>query len=99
LVESHFYKHHDVAFYASKLNKSPKTLSNLFSNINRPPLSIIHDRILIHARRQIYYTAFSIKEIAHQLGYKDVQTFSRFFRNREGISPAQYRDKNTSPKS
>ncbi|MET4138258.1 helix-turn-helix domain-containing protein [Pedobacter sp. UYP1] len=96
LVESHFYKHHDVAFYASKLNKSPKTLSNLFSNtFNRSPLGIIHDRIMIHARRQIDYTSFSIKEIAHQLGYKDIQTFSRFFRNKEGISPAQYREKHT----
>lgn len=100
LVESYFYKHHDVAFYASKLNKSPKTLSNLFSNIfNRSPLSIIHDRIMIHAKRQINYSNFSIKEIAFELGYKDVQTFSRFFRNREGISPAQYRNKNKFPLS
>jgi AraC family transcriptional activator of pobA len=34
LVEGHFSKHHDVAFYASKLNKSPKTLSNLFALVS-----------------------------------------------------------------
>lgn len=94
LVDSYFLKHHDVAFYASKLNKSPKTLANLFSTVlKRTPREIIHDRIMIHARRQINYSNFSIKEIAHQLGYNDIQTFSRFFRNREGISPVQYRDK------
>lgn len=94
LVEGHFSKHHDVAFYASKLNKSPKTLSNLFSIVSeRPPLNIIHDRIMIHARRQINYTNLSIKEIAYQLGYEDIQTFSRFFKNKEGISPVQYREK------
>ncbi len=94
LVDSYFLKHHDVAFYASKLNKSPKTLANLFSVIlKRSPREIIHDRIMIHARRQINYSNSSIKEIAHQLGYNDLQTFSRFFRNREGISPIQYRDK------
>jgi len=94
LVDSYFLKHHDVAFYASKLNKSPKTLANLFSAIlKRTPREIIHDRIMIHARRQINYSNSSIKEIAHQLGYNDIQTFSRFFRNREGISPVQYRDK------
>ncbi|HKG08824.1 MAG TPA: helix-turn-helix domain-containing protein [Pedobacter sp.] len=94
LVEGHFSKHHDVAFYAAKLNKSPKTLSNLFSIISdRAPLNIIHDRIMIHARRQINYSSLSIKEIAYQLGYEDIQTFSRFFKNKEGISPGQYREK------
>lgn len=94
LVDSYFFKHHDVAFYASKLNKSPKTLANLFSTVlKRTPREIIHDRIMIHARRQINYSNSSIKEIAYQLGYNDIQTFSRFFRNREGISPIQYRDK------
>lgn len=94
LVEGHFSKHHDVAFYASKLNKSPKTLSNLFALAsNRPPISIIHDRIMLHARRQINYTNLSIKEIAYDLGYEDIQTFSRFFKNKEGVSPIQYREK------
>lgn len=94
LVEGHFAKHHDVAFYASKLNKSPKTLSNLFAIFSeRPPLSIIHDRIMIHARKQIAYTQLSIKEIAYDLGYEDIQSFSRFFKNKEGISPAQFREK------
>ena len=94
LVESHFAKHHDVAFYASKLNKSPKTLSNLFSMVSqRAPLNIIHDRIMAHARLQIHYTNLSIKEIAYELGYEDIQTFSRFFKNKEGISPVQFREK------
>ncbi|MCG2613403.1 AraC family transcriptional regulator [Terrimonas sp. NA20] len=94
LVERHFAEHHDVAFYASRLNKSPKTLSNLFSIISdRAPLNIIHDRILIHARRQISYTNRSIKEIAYELGYEDLQAFSRFFKNKEGLSPIQYRER------
>lgn len=94
LVENYFSKHHDVAFYASKLNKSPKTLSNLFSSIcDRTPMDIIHERIMVHARRQIYHTTKSIKEIAYDLGYEDIQTFSRFFKNKEGLSPNQYREK------
>ncbi|MCF6406037.1 AraC family transcriptional regulator [Chitinophaga filiformis] len=94
LVEKHFTQEHEVAFYASKLNKSPKTLSNLFSVFStRSPLNIIHDRILIHARRQINYSNRSIKEIAYELGYDDIQTFSRFFKSKEGMSPIQYREK------
>lgn len=94
LVENYFAKHHDVAFYASKLNKSPKTLSNLFSSLSdRTPIDIIHERIMVHARKQIYHTTKSIKEIAYDLGYEDIQTFSRFFKNKEGLSPLQYRER------
>ncbi len=94
LVENYFAKHHDVAFYASKLNKSPKTLSNLFSSLSdRTPIDIIHERIMVHARKQIYHTTKSIKEIAYDLGYEDIQTFSRFFKNKEGLSPIQYRER------
>ncbi|HEV7382785.1 MAG TPA: helix-turn-helix domain-containing protein [Dyadobacter sp.] len=93
LVDKHFASHHNVGFYASQLNKSPKTLSNLFSLVsNRTPLNIIHDRIMTHARRQINYSELSIKEIAYELGYDDIQTFSRFFKSKEGISPGHYRE-------
>lgn len=93
LVDKHFASHHNVAFYASQLNKSPKTLSNLFSLVsNRTPLSIIHDRIMTHAKRQINYSNLSIKEIAYELGYDDIQTFSRFFKGKEGVSPGHYRE-------
>lgn len=96
LVERHFAEHHDVAFYASQLNKSPKTLSNLFSMVSdRAPINIIHDRIMIHARRQINYSSLSIKEIAYELGYDNIQTFSRFFKAKEGVSPGHYRKKYT----
>ncbi|MBE8724382.1 helix-turn-helix domain-containing protein [Flavobacterium hungaricum] len=94
LVENYFAKHHDVAFYASKLNKSPKTLSNIFSSLSdRTPIDIIHERIMVHARKQIFHTTKSIKEIAYDLGYEDIQTFSRFFKNKEGLSPIQYRER------
>jgi AraC-like DNA-binding protein len=98
LVDKHYATHHNVAFYASQLNKSPKTLSNLFSLVSpRTPLNIIHDRIMIHARRQINYTNLSIKEIAYELGYDDIQTFSRFFKSKEGVSPGHYREKLEQP--
>ncbi|MCE7042692.1 AraC family transcriptional regulator [Dyadobacter sp. CY312] len=98
LVDKYFASHHNVAFYASQLNKSPKTLSNLFALVSsRTPLNIIHDRIMTHARRQINYSNLSIKEIAYELGYEDIQTFSRFFKSKEGVSPGHYREKQEQP--
>ncbi len=92
LVESHFKTKHQVADYADMLNKSPKTLSNLFKQYNeKSPLQIIQNRILLEARRLLRYSDKSIKEIAYEIGYEDIQSFSRFFKKTEGISPSDFK--------
>lgn len=94
LVEIHFRTKHSVAEYADLLNKSPKTLSNIFFQYNQKnPLQIIQDRILLEARRQLLYSDKIVKEIAYETGFEDIQTFSRFFKSKEGVSPKEYRDK------
>lgn len=94
LVETYFKDHHDVAFYASELNKSPKTISNLFLKYkNKSPLQVIQDRIMLEARRLLHNSDKPVKEIAYALGYEDIQTFSRFFKTKEKISPIKYRVK------
>lgn len=95
MVEQHFREKHTVSEYADLLNKSPKTLSNLFAKINQKrPLQIIQDRIQVEARRLLVYSEQSVKEIAYELGFESIQTFSRFFKKQEGVSPVEYR-KNT----
>lgn len=93
LVEMHFRAKHSVSQYAELLNKSPKSLTNLFSQSGQKnPLQLIQDRILLEARRQLLYTDKIVKEIAYELGFDDIQTFSRFFKTKEGVSPREYRD-------
>ncbi len=93
LVEIHFRTKHTVAEYAGLLNKSPKSLTNLFYQYNQKnPLQIIQDRILLETRRQLLYTDKIIKEIAYENGFEDIQTFSRFFKTKEGVSPREYRE-------
>ncbi len=94
LVESHFKTKHTVAEYAYLLNKSPKTLSNLFSKLSsKTPLQYIQDRKMLEAKRLLKYTDKSIKEIAFEIGFEDIQTFSRFFKNYQGISPTDFKAK------
>lgn len=93
LVEQHFREKHTVQEYADLLNKSPKTLSNLFSKISdKSPLQLIHERIAIEARRLLRYTDKSIKEIAFDLNFEDIQTFSRFFKKMEKMSPSDFKN-------
>lgn len=94
LVENHFKTKHTVAEYADLLNKSPKTLSNLFSKLSsKPPLQYIQERKMLEAKRLLKYTDKSIKEIAFEIGFEDIQTFSRFFKNYQGISPTDFKAK------
>lgn len=82
LVEFNFKTQHQVQFYANELHKSPKTLSNLFAQYNhKSPLSIIHERIITEAKRLLFYSEKSAKEIAYELGFEDASHFSRFFKN------------------
>jgi AraC family transcriptional activator of pobA len=92
LVESNFKTKHKVADYAEMMNKSPKTLSNLFKKYNeKPPLQVIQNRSILDARRLLRYSDKSIKEIAYEIGYEDIQSFSRFFKKTEGISPSVFK--------
>jgi len=94
LVEQHFKTKHSVAEYAELLNKSPKTLSNIFSKISsKTPLKYIQERIMMEARRRLRYTEMQIQEIAYEIGYNDVHAFSRFFKNQEGVSPSVFKEK------
>lgn len=80
LVEQHFKTKHSVAEYAELLNKSSKTLSNIFSKISsKTPLQYIQERKMLEARRLLHYSELQIQEVAYEIGYDDIQTFSRFF--------------------
>lgn len=93
LVENNYRKLHAVSDYAELLNKSPKTLSNLFALYNqKSPLTLIHERIALEARRLLLYTDKSTKEIAYELGFEEGAHFSRFFKKEVGLPPSEFKD-------
>lgn len=91
LVETHFRTEHSVGFYAEKLFKSPKTLSNNFSKLNTSPLQIIHERIILEAKRLFIYTDKTAKQIAYELGFEDPSHLSRIFKKHTSLSPSDFK--------
>ena len=92
LVETNFRDKHKVLDYADLLNKSPKTLSNLFAKYNnKTPLQVINDRIILEAKKLLLLSEKSSKEIAYSLGFIEASHFSKFFKNHVGMSPIHYK--------
>ncbi len=91
LVETHFRNEHSVQFYADALFKSPKTLSNSFAKFSKSPLKIIHERIVLEAKRLLIYTNKTAKEIAFDLGFEDASHLSRLFKKYTTLSPSDFK--------
>lgn len=92
LLEIHFREKHHVAEYAELLRIAPKTLTHKFKNLNlESPNQFIINRILLEAKRLLFYTDKPVKEIAYDLGYEDPAYFNRLFTAKTGNTPAQFK--------
>lgn len=92
LLEYNFKTQHEVRYYAQALNKSPKTLSNTFALLHFPsPSKLIQERILLEAKRYLYYSDKPAKEIAYLLGFLSPAHFSRFFKQHSGRNISSFR--------
>lgn len=95
LVETHHKSKHQVAQYAALLNKTPKSLANMFADhLEKTPLEIIQDKIILEAKILLISSDDTIKKMTFNLGFNNIPSFSRFFKNKEGVSPKQFRQDN-----
>lgn len=92
-IELNFKTKHSAGNYADMLNISAKALAKLSKNyFNKTLTDLIAERIIIEAKRELYMTNKSVKEIAYELGYDDEHYFSRFFKTNADVSPQLYRE-------
>lgn len=92
-IELNFKTKHSAGNYAELLNISPKALAKLSKNyFNKTLTDLISERIIIEAKRELYLTNKTVKEIAYELGYDDEHYFSRFFKTNADVSPQIYRE-------
>jgi AraC-like DNA-binding protein len=87
-----FREYHEVSEYASLLNISAGHLSEVIkTQSGKPAIKHIHERLILEARRMLFHTPNSLKEIAFDLGFSDASYFNRFFKRETGVTPAGYR--------
>lgn len=91
-LELHFREKHNVADYAELLHIAPKTLTHKFKSLHlNSPNQFIINRILLEAKRLLFYTDKPVKEIAYDLGYEDPAYFNRLFTNKIGNTPVNFK--------
>jgi AraC family transcriptional activator of pobA len=92
LVEEHFHKERQLAFYADKL---AMTVDRLNDHVRRATGvtagHLIRQRVLTEAKRQLVFTSQPIHEIAYDLAFSDPSHFARFFRKQTGTTPHEFR--------
>jgi AraC family transcriptional regulator, transcriptional activator of pobA len=92
LVEQHFRGHWSVARYAAAIAITEDRLYDLCLQVaGKPPQSLLHDRLLLEAKRDLLYTTLAVSEICYGLGFKDPAYFCRFFTKRTGLPPTAFR--------
>ena len=92
LLETHFRSQPSLAFYAEALHVSADHLSRACRNVaGQSAQQLMHERLMLEARRLLAYTAAPVAQIAAQLGYADPAYFSKFFARSVGETPSSYR--------
>jgi len=92
-IEDNFRTKHSASEYAEMLHVTPVVLARTAKNHFNMTLSdLITERIIVEAKRELYLTNKTVKEIAYELGYDDEYYFSRVFKGKTDISPQIYRD-------
>ncbi len=92
LVELHHKSKWSVARYAGRLGITPPHVNAICKMCDgRSAKQVIHDRLLLAARRGLAYSELSIAGVAGSLGFSDPSYFARFFKRFEGVTPSTFR--------
>ncbi len=95
LSEANFAKQWTMAQYADALGvTTDRLLTVCLAAVGRGPRKIVHDRLIMEAKRMLVHTSLTVTEIGLQLGFNDPAYFSRFFAKKEGRSARQFRREN-----
>jgi AraC-like DNA-binding protein len=92
LVEDNYQREHSVKFYAGQLAVSPDHLNKTVKSLTgRSAKEVISGRIILAAKRMLWFSNLAAKQIGYELGFEESAHFSQFFKRNSGMSPTEFR--------
>lgn len=92
LVDLHYQEWHSSTQYADALNITADHLNRTVKSlIGRTAKEYIQTKLHTEARRMLYFSDLSTKEIGYNLGFSESSHFSAFFKKCDGNSPSEFR--------
>ncbi|WP_029048837.1 helix-turn-helix domain-containing protein [Cupriavidus sp. amp6] len=92
LLDQWWDKHCSLDNYAKELGITTAHLNLLCRRIaQKSALDLVHERLLLEAKRSLAYTSMSISELSYAIGFSDPAYFTRFFKREAGESPRDFR--------
>jgi len=81
-----------VTYFADALNVSSKYLSSLLKVLTgQNTQQHIHEKLIEKAKEKLTTTNLSVSEIAYELGFEHLQSFSKLFKAKTKQSPIEFR--------
>lgn len=81
-----------VKYVAEQLHLSPKYLGSILRLLTgQSTQQHIHDRLIEKAKEKLSTTSLSVSEIAYDLGFEHLQSFSKLFKTKTMLSPLEFR--------
>lgn len=101
IVEEHLYditqnkveKILSISEVAEQINVNATYLGEVMKKATgKTPKEILSDRIILEARSLLTNTDMAINEIGYFLKFQDASNFTKFFKQKTGVSPSEYRN-------
>ncbi|MET1054512.1 MAG: helix-turn-helix domain-containing protein [Pedobacter sp.] len=81
-----------VKYLSDRLNVSASYLGSLLKSLTgENTQQHIHRKLIEKAKERLSTSDLSVSEIAHELGFEHVQSFSKLFRAKTNLSPLEFR--------
>ena len=92
LVDANYRQKKKLLFYTDQLNINQRSLNALVMKHTGVSLKqFIYNRTALEAKRMLYTNNLLVKEIAYELGFKDISHFNKFFSKQVGQTPLDFR--------
>ncbi|NLR91788.1 MULTISPECIES: helix-turn-helix domain-containing protein [Flammeovirga] len=92
LVEENYITKQRLEEYTELLNISRVALNTAVkAQFNITASDFIKSKIIYEAKMKLIYSNLTVSEIARQLNFSEPNHLSRLFKNKEGVSPNEYR--------